>query len=254
MDGGDSAGLSGVYGTLGTPAAVNIPGSRRDAVSWTDNSGHLWLFGGDGDDAGNSQGYLNDVWEFDPSSVEWTWMGGSNTNGPNLGQPGVYGTLGTPAAGNIPGGRFGAAGWTDKSGQFWLFGGLGIPPGVPPGNDGYPNDLWKFNPSTNQWAWMGGSNSVVLLAFGVEYGRPGVYGTLGTPAAGNTPGGRERLPPGPTAAAISGFSGVRALTTPTTSAISTISGSSTRPPTNGDGWAEAIRSQAFSASPECTGH
>src|ERR1039458_201658 len=78
----------GVYGTLGTAAAGNLPGSRRSAASWTENSGHLWLFGGDGLDAGGSQGYLNDVWEFDTSSVEWIWMGGSNMNGPDLGQTG----------------------------------------------------------------------------------------------------------------------------------------------------------------------
>ncbi len=36
---------------------------------------------------------------------EWTWMGGSSTVRNNNGQPGVYGILGTPAAGNIPGGR-----------------------------------------------------------------------------------------------------------------------------------------------------
>jgi len=44
---------------------------------------------------------------------EWTWVSGSNL--PN--QPGVYGTLGTPAAANVPGWRTGAASWTDKSGN-----------------------------------------------------------------------------------------------------------------------------------------
>jgi hypothetical protein len=51
---------------------------------------------------------------------EWTWMGGSSTVGSNGGQPGVYGTLGTPAPGNIPGGREYAMGWTDSSGNFWV--------------------------------------------------------------------------------------------------------------------------------------
>jgi hypothetical protein len=49
---------------------------------------------------------------------EWTWIGGSNTVPTSCvslitnfagvdpcGQPGVYGTLGKPVAGNIPGGR-----------------------------------------------------------------------------------------------------------------------------------------------------
>ena len=77
-------------------------------------------------------------------------MGGSNTVPTVLdsecGQAGVYGTLGTPAAGNIPGGRDGAATWTDSSGNLWLFGGFGFDAN---GTMGYLNDLWEFNPSTN---------------------------------------------------------------------------------------------------------
>ena len=42
----DHGGQPGVYGTLGTPAAGNIPGGRLDAASWTDDNGNLWLFGG----------------------------------------------------------------------------------------------------------------------------------------------------------------------------------------------------------------
>ena len=64
---------------------------------------------------------------------EWTWVGGSSTlpascvNNPSgfCAQPGVYGTLGIAAAGNIPGARDSAATWTDSNGNFWLFGGEG---------------------------------------------------------------------------------------------------------------------------------
>ena len=41
-------------------------------------------------------------------------MGGSSTVGSKGGQPGVYGTLGTPAAGDIPGSRHSASSWTDS--------------------------------------------------------------------------------------------------------------------------------------------
>ena len=180
-------------------------------------------------------GYLNDLWEFNPSTNEWTWMGGSSTmacderlmasrcvrhvgnaccwkhprrpsdtlragptaaaisgslgalatmptatvycsttfgssippraNGHGWAEaarsaarvPGVYGTLGTPAAGNIPGDRYSAASWTDSSGNLWLFGGYGYDAN---GNTGYLNDLWEFNPTANEWAWMGGSSTV----------------------------------------------------------------------------------------------
>ena len=107
-----------VYGALGVPAAENTPGGRVNAVTWVDQGGKFWLFGGEV--SGNEEyGISNDLWMFDPSTEEWTWMGGSNLGG----QPGVYGTLGTPAVGNVPGARQFAVSWTDKSGNLWLFGG-----------------------------------------------------------------------------------------------------------------------------------
>ncbi|MGA2085224.1 MAG: kelch repeat-containing protein [Terracidiphilus sp.] len=177
-----SYGEPGVYGTLGTPAAGNIPASRWNAASWTDGNGNLWLFGGGGYEASsNTIGVLlNDFWEFSPSTNEWAWMGGSS---PTSSQPGVWGTLGTPAPGNFPGGRAGASAWTDGSGNLWLFGGNGSDAN---GDNGSLNDLWEFSPVTNEWAWMAGSSTVGLP----QNGRPGVYGTLGSPAAGNVPGGR----------------------------------------------------------------
>jgi N-acetylneuraminic acid mutarotase len=168
-------GHPGVYGTLGTPAVGNMPGGRDYALSFTDSSGHLWLFGGAGDDANGTYGLLNDLWEYSPSTGEWAWMSGSNT----VNQPGVYGKLGTPVAGNIPGGRTGATGWTDSSGHLWLFGGSAYDTND---NNGWLNDLWVFIPSSNEWAWMGGSSTVALSS--------GVYGVLGTPAPGNIPAGR----------------------------------------------------------------
>jgi N-acetylneuraminic acid mutarotase len=176
-------GQSGVYGTLGTPAAGNIPGGRSDASSWIDSSGHPWIFGGFGADASGSVTYLNDLWEFNPSTSEWTWMGGSSIVGE--GQLGVYGTLGIPAAGNIPEGRSDAASWIDSSGNVWLFGGIPASFGTTVIGYALLNDLWEFNFYANEWTWMGG-----IDGFSVNGGNPGVYGTLGTPAAGNIPGNR----------------------------------------------------------------
>ncbi len=132
----------GVYGTLGTPAASNVPGARYGAVSWKDNSGKFWLFGGY--TLGNG-GPLNDLWEFNPTTKEWTWMSGSNNNTIGWLYPysGDYGTLGVPAAGNVPGGRANSVGWTDSSGNLWLFGGYGIDA---LGQAGDLNDLWRYQP------------------------------------------------------------------------------------------------------------
>lgn len=188
--GNNGTGASGIYGTLGVPNSANIPGARDAGMSWVDASGNVWLFGGIGVDSAGNQGFLNDLWRYTPgagSTVgEWTWMGGSNTVAAyGAGQPGIYGSLGTASKTNVPGGRFSGLTWVDASGKLWLYGGDGFDSADV---NGYLNDLWKFDPSagtTGEWTWMGGSASV-----GRSGGQLGVYGTLGTPSAANSPGGR----------------------------------------------------------------
>ena len=60
---GAGGAIAGVYGTLGSAAAGNLPGSRTEGVGWTDINGNFWLFGGSGSDAQGLIGYLNDLWE-----------------------------------------------------------------------------------------------------------------------------------------------------------------------------------------------
>lgn len=176
-------GVTGVYGTRGVASATNAPGGRFGGVSWIDSSGNLWLFGGSGFDSVGNDGLLNDLWEFNPVSKEWTWVSGANAVDPTSGGvPGVYGTLGVAAVGNLPGGRESAVTWIDSNGDRWLFGGDGFDS---VGNEGDLNDLWKFNPANKEWTWVSGTNSV-----GSNGGVSGVYGTLGVATAGNTPGGR----------------------------------------------------------------
>lgn len=185
--GGSLYGPPGVYGTLGTPAAGNLPGGRSGQVGWTDSNGNAWIFGGTGYDSTGTVGALNDLWEFNPSTSEWAWMGGSNLICETSScVTGVYGTLGAPAAGNFPGSRSGEEIWTDKQGNVWLFGGWGFDSAV---NFGLLTDLWKFNPSTNEWAWMGG-NSLVSTGDSLF----GVCGTKGVFAVGNLPGFQKSEP------------------------------------------------------------
>ena len=132
------AGANGVYNTQGEPGASNVPGARSGAVGWSDASGNLWLFGGQGEDSvGNNAQPLNDLWQYNRSQNQWTWMSGSDL----IDAGGVYGTQGSPAATNQPGARSGAVAWTDLSGNVWLFGGFGLA-GTDSGSDGYLNDLW----------------------------------------------------------------------------------------------------------------
>jgi N-acetylneuraminic acid mutarotase len=195
----------GVYGTMGTASPENTPGSREGASSWTDSAGKLWLFGGHGLDASGTLGDLNDLWSFDPSTSKWTWMNGSSTIGNSCfaydvgetvcAEPSVYGTLGTPDVGNTPGSREAAITWIDGKGSLWLFGGWSYD--IPNQVQYYFNEVWKYDTSENQWAWMGGSNtrsgSNCLQNTNLYFstcGEPGVYGTMGTPGSENLPGGR----------------------------------------------------------------
>jgi len=178
MKGASTLNQSGTYGTLGTAAETNTPGARSGAVSWTDPSGALWLFGGEGYDGAGSLGSLNDLWKYTPASG-WTWMKGASV----VNQPGVYGTRGTASPANTPGARWGAISWTDNSGNLWLFGGYGYDGG--PGGTVYHytlNDLWKYDRTAGAWTWMKGSSEIWAR---------GSYGTYGVPAAGNTPGARH---------------------------------------------------------------
>jgi len=63
---GPAGGQPGVYGALGTPATTNNPGGRYSPAGWVDASGNLWLFGGSGYDSTGAQGYLNDLWQYQP--------------------------------------------------------------------------------------------------------------------------------------------------------------------------------------------
>lgn len=176
VGGSNQPNVAGSYGTLGVAASGNVPGGRFGAVSWTDSSGSLWLFGGEGFDSTGTVHMLNDLWKFNPATKLWCWVSGGKIGDSD----GNYGTQGVAGATNVPGGRYGAYSWTDANGNLWLFGGEGINlSGLSVTN--WYNDLWMFNPATSQWTWVTGSNT---------FSAPGVYGTLGLEAAGNVPGAR----------------------------------------------------------------
>ena len=176
MSGSNVPSQTGTYGTLGVAAVTNFPGFRNfGAVSWTDTSGNLWLFGGNELTATpTNTGDLNDLWEYSIQNREWTWVSGSNliNKNPN------YGTLNMPATTNVPGARDSAVGWIDASGNLWLFGGLG---NDSTGKIGYLNDLWEYSVSTKEWTWKGGSN----LA-----NQNGNFGTMNVTVATNVPSAR----------------------------------------------------------------
>ena len=163
--------MYGIYGTQNIPSPANFPGKRgTGSVGWTDTSGNLWLFGGGGY-AASTMGTLSDLWMYNITTNEWTWMAGSNT----ANDPGTYGTILIPAPTNNPPSRteFGSR-WIDNNNGLWLFGGEKY-------GGGYLSDLWKFNISTNEWTWMKGPNTI---------NQPAVYGTKGVSNPANVPGAR----------------------------------------------------------------
>jgi len=168
VKGSQLPGQAPVYGTLGVPDPANTPGERGfGSVTWVDTTGNLWLFGGNFTN--------NDLWKYDISTNEWTWINGSNTTN----APGVHGTLGISSPLNVPGARReNASGWTDSLNNLWLFGGYGYDDAS---GFGLLNDLMKYNISTNEWTWVSGSN----LA-----NDPGNYGIKGVSSPANLPGGR----------------------------------------------------------------
>jgi N-acetylneuraminic acid mutarotase len=144
--GSSTVNQTATYGTQGTAASTNEPGSRWAAASWadTDASGHsrLWLFGGQGFDA-TANGSLGDLWMF--TGGQWTWIKGPSS----VDQDGVYGLTPSPTTwpnvNNFPGTRWGAGYWIDGSGQLWIFGGEGFGASSTNGN-GLLNDLWRYLP------------------------------------------------------------------------------------------------------------
>jgi hypothetical protein len=192
VSGSSLANQVGIYGSPGVASGTNAPGGRQEAVGWADAAGNLWLFGGEGEDANNpptANGILDDLWVFNITAKQWTFvMGNTKAN-----QTGVYeaqtvvgpvSTIGAASTcgltvgltvgsnvicspvsttGALPGSRWGASGWTDAGGNFWLYGGWGLDSTGTNGN-GALNDLWVYTPNSTvgqpgTWTWIKGSNT-----------------------------------------------------------------------------------------------
>ncbi len=173
MGGGNTYANDGVYGTLGIPSPSNIPSARGwGSLTWTDHNGDLWLYGGSGVDSHGNRGYLDDLWKYNIATNEWTWINGGDTA---VLQPPAYGNFQQLSASNTPGGRAECnSTWIDNYDNLWLFGGEGVGTAV---YDSY-NDMWRYNISSNEWAWMNGSQGT---------GQSGNYGTLGVESDTNLP-------------------------------------------------------------------
>jgi gliding motility-associated-like protein len=162
---------AGKFGGKGIGSIDNVPGGRFAAMSWNDAGDHLWLFGGFVVYRNGEGGKIgNDLWKYDISAKEWTWVSGDSI--PAV--PGSYGTKGLEATSNKPGNRAFGATWNDRNNNLWLFGGYDT-------LQRRYNDLWRFNIGNSRWTWVSGDNS---------FDQVGNYGAKGVTASNNKPGNK----------------------------------------------------------------
>jgi hypothetical protein len=177
--GGSSTLPSGVpIAPIGGQFTVDsTPGGRYGSAFWTDSLGHLWLFGGEQDDAQGNLGDMADLWQFDSSQGsygEWAFMGGDSAKSSDPSD--MTGTLGIPSAGNLPAERKWAQFWKDQFGNFWLYGGDDFEPELVFNTWA---DLWVYSPTLGEWAQVADGPSVPN------------YGTEYVAAPSNYPGWRD---------------------------------------------------------------
>jgi hypothetical protein len=154
MKGDSTSNAIGVYGVKGVPDPANTPDSRQVYCKWTDSDNNFWIFGGAGH---------NDLWRYEVSTNQWTWMTGSSGSGGSE----FVDSLCHPSSLNTPSGRTeNRAAWKDTCDNLITFGGFG------------KNDLWSYNRFTNKWSklFQGPASNV------------GSYGIKGVSSSTNTPG------------------------------------------------------------------
>lgn len=131
-------------GGFGVEGNALTPGGRSESTHWLGADGQLYLFGGYGVDVGGKSGWMGDLWSLDPQSLRWRCLHSAALN--------ANGDAQHPSA------RAAANGWVDEAGRCMLWGGRGMA-GSGSAN-GSLNDLWAFDPKTQNWSWCGGSRDL----------------------------------------------------------------------------------------------
>ena len=131
---GHKAGFEEYIETFNEFTPKNHPGSgAQEQIIWRIND-NIYIYGNAN---GNFDYGTSAFWVYNMTIKQWKCI-----------QPMVteisYGTKGVFSATNSPGPRKKSTTFSDAAGNLYLFGGS------------YLNDLWKFDISLNQWAWIGG--------------------------------------------------------------------------------------------------
>lgn len=158
---------AGIYGEQGQSGSGNTPGARVDANLWVDANGEVYLFSGAGYDENGVLGAMNDLWKFDPSTSEWTWISGSKTANST-----GFGTPNTESSTIVPTQRFAYDFWVEPNKFIWAFGGGGSSQNI---------FMWRYNMENQLWAWLYQSSET-----------SNVFGTVETSSSSTRLGWRNR--------------------------------------------------------------
>lgn len=164
------------------------PGPRSGSVTWSDGNDHVWLFGGVGGHESGPNTVMGDLWAYSVRDRVWHLEASEGRNlPPALTDPAVFvvekrcwlfgglppfandnaltdlwafdRTSGTATNyslvnGDRPSARLGAAFFSGKANDIYVFGGLTT------GNKrSLLNDLWRFNPTLRNWMQIGNAEA-----------------------------------------------------------------------------------------------
>lgn len=138
----------GVSGTQGQADAGNVPGGRKYFAMDISENNLIWMMGGRARSTANVESNLGDLWKFNPSTLEWTFVTGATTD--NTDETFIDNfTKGEITSMHI-GSRKHFDMTIDESGTIWLFGGMLN------ANTRKGKDLWKFDSNTGVFTFISG--------------------------------------------------------------------------------------------------
>jgi len=147
MKGNESTSGLAFYSTTGN----GIIGAKygHSAVKISNES--IFVFGGDGNNNLNA-GYLNELWRYDPLTNSWFYINGSL----NVNSIGNY-----SGTSQYPGSRSFHSFAVLSNDSMLIFAGEGIT--ITTSQFGNLNDLWRYDPQTNNWLFIDGSTSLNIV-------------------------------------------------------------------------------------------
>jgi hypothetical protein len=181
----DSGNVTRIYGNsfryvpsslpnINTPSKIlGCPPKEGAALWYSKYDDSLYTFGGY---STYKKCVGNDLWKFNLSALEWTWISG-DLNCTASGRKPLAGAKGVFAAGNRPGAKLTPSYWkSDSEKRLFVFGGRGAySDSVFSTNANLPNqywdhgdDVWEYDLVNQQWAWIKGSlfRSALALSTG----------------------------------------------------------------------------------------